>query len=157
MRKLLKKLSWLERQILKLILKSFAMRMMTKQILMVWGGLLFVHLQFWCYLDFIVAFIIWFITIFSFISNTHSIIQLYLCVYVFLSTRRRNGIRLCWNWYERRASVSFIGMWPGLFNLIYDPMFIIDYHVAHILIRKRYIDEGTLLFELKGFYMAMKN
>ena len=69
------------RQILKLILKSFALRLKTKQVMMVWGGLLFVHLQFWYFVDFIVAFIICFMTIFSFLSNIHHFIQPYLCVF----------------------------------------------------------------------------
>ena len=55
--------------------------MMTKEIMMVRCGLLFVYLQFYCYIDFIVAFIICFMTIFSFLSNMYYFIQLYLCVF----------------------------------------------------------------------------
>ena len=43
----------------------------------------------------------------------------------FLCSRRRNGIRLWWNWCERRAFVSFVGLWPGLFYVLYDLIFII--------------------------------
>ena len=64
----MRKLQWkwflLEKQILKWILKSSAMRMMTKQIMMVRDGFLFVNLQVLCYKDFIIAFIICFMTFF---------------------------------------------------------------------------------------------
>ena len=56
------------------------MQMMTKQILMVIGRLVFVYL-FQCYIDFIVSFMICFMTIFSFLSNMDHFIQLYLCVF----------------------------------------------------------------------------
>ena len=54
--------------------------MMTKQFMMVRGGLLFVNLQISYYIDSIVAFIICLMTLFSFLSNLDHFIQLYLCV-----------------------------------------------------------------------------
>ena len=48
--------------------------------------------------------------------------SLYSAVFMcFLCCRRRNGIRLWGNWCERRAIVSFIEMWPGLFCVVYGP------------------------------------
>ena len=45
------------------------MWMMAKQLMMVWGGLLFVQLLFWWCVDVIGAFIIYITTIFSFQLN----------------------------------------------------------------------------------------
>ena len=112
---------WVWRQKLKLTLKSFAMRMMPNQIMMVRGE--FVHLNIWCCIDLMLLF--WYIAWLYFFPIKHG--SLYPAIFMFfLCLCRRNGIRLWWNWCERRASVSFIGMWPGLFCVFYDLMFIVD-------------------------------
>ena len=61
---------------------------------------------------------IYFRTIFPLLLNIDFYVQLYS---MFFSSFRRNDISLWWNLHKRWSFVFFIGKWPGLFGVLYDP------------------------------------
>ena len=79
--------------------------------------------------------------------------SLYSAVFMcFLCSRRRNGIRLWWNWCEGRAFVSFIGMWPGLFCVLYGLIFVIDLIYVIYLKPNSYVNKYHPLLKSKYYH-----